>query len=158
MPADQVVGELDLAWLDACLTLDQRALNGLWTREQWSRELSDPRRLCLGHHDDQAGLTAIACGWLVVDELHITAVAVDPDHRRRGRAMEVLGALLQRARQHGANHATLDVAAENTPAIALYSQFGFRTAGCRKGYYQNGKDALIQWVRLSSSSTNDAHC
>lgn len=140
--------ELDLTWLDACLVLDDRALDGLWTREQWSRELSDPRRLCFGFTNDASGLIAIACGWLVVDELHITAVATDPDHRRQGHAKSVLDALLQRARQQDASHATLDVAAGNTSALALYGQVGFRTAGRRKGYYRDGRDALIQWLRL----------
>ena len=140
--------ELDLTWLDACLVLDDRALDGLWTREQWSRELSDPRRLRIGFTDDASGLIAIACGWLVVDELHITAVATDPDHRRQGHAKSVLDALLQRARQQNASHATLDVAAGNTSALALYGQLGFRTAGRRKGYYRDGRDALIQWLRL----------
>ena len=140
--------ELNLSWLDACLVLDDRALDGLWTREQWSRELSDPRRLCIGLTNDSAGLLAIACGWLVVDELHITAVATDPDHRRQGHAKSVLGALLQRARQENASHATLDVAAGNTSALALYNLLGFRTAGRRERYYRDGRDALIQWLRL----------
>jgi hypothetical protein len=39
---------LDPSWQQACLALDQRALNGLWTGEQWRRELDDPRRLCIG--------------------------------------------------------------------------------------------------------------
>jgi len=150
-----VVIELDVTWLEACLVLDDRALNGLWTRDQWTRELSDPRRLCMGLHADGDGLVAIACGWLVVDELHITAVATDPEHQRQGHATAVLAALLQRARQEGASHATLDVASGNNSALALYSRFGFRTAGCRKGYYQDGRDALIQWLRLHPARPND---
>ena len=155
MRSRPVVSELDVTWLEACLVLDDRALHGLWTREQWSRELSDPRRLCIGLHQDSVGLIAIACGWLVVDELHITAVAADPDHRRQGHAKSVLTALLQRARQPGASHATLDVATGNNSALALYRQFGFRTAGCRKGYYKDGRDALIQWLRLNPALENN---
>ena len=37
--------------LEACLALDRTALNGLWTREQWTRELSDDRRIALGIDD-----------------------------------------------------------------------------------------------------------
>ena len=60
----------------------------------------------------------------------------------------MLGALLQRARQENASHATLDVATGNTSALALYTLLGFRTAGRREGYYRDGRDALIQWLRL----------
>ena len=69
--------------LQDCLALDQRALAGLWSAEQWQTELEDPRRPCIGLRDGEA-LVALACGWLVVDELHITAVAVDPQRRRQG--------------------------------------------------------------------------
>ena len=83
----------------------------------------------------------MACGWLVVDELHITVIAVDPDHRQRGLGTHLLQALLQRARQEGAAHATLEVSSDNHPARALYRRAGFHTAGCRQSYYRNGQDA-----------------
>ena len=79
---------------------------------------------------------------------HITAVAVDPDRRRSGLGGVLLKALLQRARQQGAVHATLEVASDNVAALALYARNGFSTAGTRSGYYSDGRDALIQWCRI----------
>jgi ribosomal-protein-alanine N-acetyltransferase len=67
--------------LDHCLALDQRALGGLWSPDQWLRELTEDNRPGLGIWWG-AGLRAMACGWLVLDELQITAVAVDPAFRR----------------------------------------------------------------------------
>ena len=142
------VTDLDSSWLAACLGLDERALNGFWTVQQWRRELEDPRRLCLGLVKNQR-LLGVACGWLVVDELHITVVAVDPDERQRGHGRCLLLALLQRARQDGAAHATLEVSDDNIAALALYNRAGFRTAGRREDYYRDGSDALIQWCRLT---------
>ena len=115
------VTDLDSSWLAACLGLDERALNGFWSVQQWRRELEDPRRLCLGLVKNQR-LLGVACGWLVVDELHITVVAVDPDERQRGHGHCLLLALLQRARQDGAAHATLEVSDDNIAALALYNQ------------------------------------
>jgi len=120
--------------LGACLDLDQASLAGLWTREQWQQELSQSDRLCMGLVVDQR-LIAVAWGWLVVDELQIGAVAVAPD-------------VLREARERGAANATLEVSAANTAATALYGRCGFSTAGIRRGYYRNGDDALIQWLRL----------
>jgi len=133
--------------LPDCLSLDQRALDGLWTAEQWERELEDPRRPCLGIRDGGT-LVAVACGWLVVDELHITAVAVDPQRRRQGLGRRLLQALLQHAGSLGAEHATLEVSTANTAAQGLYAAAGFRNAGVRRAYYRNGDDALIQWLRI----------
>ena len=134
--------------LQAVLTLDRAALGGLWSESQWQTELADPRRPGLGLW--QGGqLQAMACGWLVVDELHITVVAVDPAQRRQGLGRQVLVDLLQQARDAGAHHATLEVASVNTAALALYARLGFAEAGVRRAYYRNGDDALIQWMRLS---------
>jgi ribosomal-protein-alanine N-acetyltransferase len=42
--------------------------------------------------------------------------------------------------------ATLEVRVSNVAAISLYEKYGFKKAGCRKGYYQdNGEDGLILW-------------
>jgi ribosomal-protein-alanine N-acetyltransferase len=132
----------------AVLALDQVALGGLWSEAQWQTELADPRRPGLGLWQD-GQLQAMACGWLVVDELHITLVAVNPARRRQGLGRQVLGELLRQARNGGARHATLEVAAPNTAAVALYAGLGFAQAGVRRAYYRNGDDALIQWLRLS---------
>jgi len=142
--AAAVLGPEDL---EACLALDGLALNGLWTRSQWSSELEDPRRPCLGLRDGDT-LIAVACGWLVADELHITAVAVHPLRRRQGLGARILQALLRESQRQGALHATLEVAASNQAGQALYAAAGFRTAGVRRAYYRNGDDALIQWMRL----------
>ena len=96
----------------------------------------------------EQGLIALACGWLVLDELQIGAVAVMPDQRRQGHGERALRALLQEAGRRGALNATLEVSSSNTAATALYQRCGFATAGIRRGYYRNGDDALIQWLRL----------
>lgn len=133
--------------LEACLSLDRRSLGGLWSREQWATELAEPRRPGVGL--GQAGtLVAMACGWLILEELHVTLVAVDPPWRRRGLGRRVLADLLAEGRGRGAERATLEVARGNAPARALYREAGFREAGCRRDYYRNGDDALIQWMQL----------
>ncbi|MDR2610639.1 MAG: ribosomal protein S18-alanine N-acetyltransferase [Clostridiales Family XIII bacterium] len=85
--------------------------------------------------------------WVVLDEGHITNVAVDPDYRRQGIAAMLLLKLLEAAREKGAKRFTLEVKRSNAAAIALYERFGFRAAGSRKGYYEeDGEDAVIMWT------------
>ena len=143
--------------LQACLALDRASLEGLWTSAQWQTELADPRRPGMGLWQADT-LQAMASGWLVVDELHITLVAVAPEQRRRGLGRQVLKALLEDARQQGARHATLEVAATNAAAVVLYHSLGFQDAGLRRGYYRNGDDALIQWLRLPPINDAEPGC
>lgn len=130
-----------------CLRLDRLALGGLWSAEQWERELSEPLRPVLGCRQG-AALLAMVSAWIVLDELQITALAVHPDHRRRGLARHLLVALFEESRQGGADRATLEVASSNTAARSLYAALGFREAAVRRGYYRSGDDALVLWRRL----------
>jgi ribosomal-protein-alanine N-acetyltransferase len=100
----------------------------------------------------QGELLALACGWLVLDELHITAVAVAPARRRQGLGRQVLALLLKRGQGLGAIRATLEVGRANVEARALYGWFGFQEAGVRRAYYRNGEDALIQWLNLAKTT------
>lgn len=53
-------------------------------------------------------------------------VAVDPAFRQRGIARRLTGAALDEIGRRGGKLAVLDVRADNTPAYALYRDFGFR--------------------------------
>ena len=146
----ETIRSLGIEALEACLELDDAALGGFWNRQQWHTELAEARRPCLGLWLGSQ-LQALACSWLVVDELHITAIAVRPQQRRRGLGGRVLAALLLEGTAQGAAHATLEVAADNSAAQALYAAAGFKTAGIRRAYYRNGQDALIQWIKLDQT-------
>ena len=90
----------------------------------------------------------MACGWVVMDELQITLIAVAPEQRRRGLGRTVLNQLLADANNAGAKQAFLDVAEDNLGAKALYSALGFKTISRRARYYRDGKDALIQSLEM----------
>lgn len=84
--------------------------------------------------------------WKIVDEGHITNVAVAPDHRRNHVGDTLIEALLQVTGELGVKKHTLEVRKSNISALRLYKKHGFKTYGERKGYYQNnGEDALIMW-------------
>ena len=82
--------------------------------------------------------------WLMVDEAHVTTVAVDPGWRRQKIGARLLLALLDVALARGAHEATLEVRLSNLPARRMYEAFGFRPVGLRPRYYSdNDEDALI---------------
>jgi [ribosomal protein S18]-alanine N-acetyltransferase len=80
-------------------------------------------------------------------DAHITTIAVEPEFRRRGVATRLLLVLAREARQRGMAALTLEVAASNGGAQALYGRFGLAPVGVRKNYYEDlGEDALIMWA------------
>ncbi|WP_449416662.1 ribosomal protein S18-alanine N-acetyltransferase [Phormidium nigroviride] len=91
-------------------------------------------------------LIGIGCLWSILEEAHITILAIHPDYQGQGFGQALLYALLKSAHQQKLEWATLEVRSSNLVAISLYQKFGFQEAGRRRGYYQDsGEDALILW-------------
>ena len=82
--------------------------------------------------------------WIILDEGHISTIAIDPDWRGRGLGELMLVALIEAAIAGGAGELTLEVRISNMVAQNLYQKYGFVQVGARKRYYHdNNEDALI---------------
>ncbi len=96
---------------------------------------------------DLVTLAGYAGLWLMVDEAHITTIAVRPEFRRRGYGELLLVALAEVAIDINARWLTLEVRVSNEIAQSLYRKYGFKSAGVRQRYYSdNHEDALIMWT------------
>jgi ribosomal-protein-alanine N-acetyltransferase len=85
--------------------------------------------------------------WVIVDEAHITNIAVHPHYRRRGIGEMLMKEMLERAKSHGALRMTLEVRVSNKTAQDLYIRLGFIATGIRRGYYSDtGEDATVMWL------------
>lgn len=143
------IRHLTPADLSAVLELDQACFGGLWTLEAYQRELDSPNSDLLGLFSPVCVIKVlgICCFWSILDEAHITILAVHPQYHRQGFGQALLYSVLKTARDRGLERATLEVRASNSAAISLYQKFGFKTAGRRRRYYKdNDEDALILWL------------
>ena len=94
-----------------------------------------------------ASIIGFAGLWLMVDEAHITTIAMHPDCRRRGLGELLLVNLIDIAYTISAKWVTLEVRVSNSAAQSLYHKYGFCEAGVRRRYYSdNQEDALIMWT------------
>ena len=136
--------ELGMMHINDCLELDQKSLKGLWTKSQWERELTDSKRICLGIIDLKTKkILGLCSSWLVLDELHITLIAVNPIHQRKGLGKFLLSDLIKRSRFLRTNQIHLEVKETNEPAKALYKSMGFKTTANRSNFYEDGTSALL---------------
>nr|WP_204598857.1 ribosomal protein S18-alanine N-acetyltransferase [Clostridium pascui] len=84
--------------------------------------------------------------WIIVDEGHVTNIAVHPDFRRKGIGTLLMDKLMFISKNENLIGLTLEVRKSNLSAQNLYKQFGFVEEGVRKNYYSdNGEDAIIMW-------------
>jgi len=138
----------------AAVALDNLCLGGLWQAEAYLREIESDKSTLLALHlstpelGDRPTLIGMGCLWSIVDEAHITLLAVHPDYRRQGLGQLLLFSLLEDAIARKLLWATLEVNENNSAAINLYKKYGFQIAGKRKNYYQPaGDDALVLWLK-----------
>ncbi len=84
--------------------------------------------------------------WLMLDEAHVTTIAVRPSVRGVGLGELLFIGLIDMSAVLGSRFVTLEVRVTNTVAQNLYRKFGFKEEGIRRRYYSdNGEDALIMW-------------
>ncbi len=85
--------------------------------------------------------------WAILEEAHITTLAVDPAQRGKKIAQALLVEQIEHLYKEKVKYITLEVRVSNAAAIKLYEKFGFKSLGVRKKYYQNNdEDALIMWT------------
>jgi ribosomal-protein-alanine N-acetyltransferase len=124
--------------------VDQACFNHNWTEESY---LEETKNMLSNYVVAETGAEIIGFGgfWQIIDEAHITNIAVLSAYRNMGVGQGIMNALYALARDKGCISMTLEVRASNEPAISFYLKNHFIQEGQRKDYYGNGLDGLIMW-------------
>ncbi|RNA66585.1 ribosomal protein S18-alanine N-acetyltransferase [Alteribacter keqinensis] len=136
--------------IDGVLAVEEACFPTPWSRTAFVNELKANQFAY--YLVAEAGERVIGyCGvWVIIDEAHITNIAVDPIYRRKGIGEALLTGGLELARTFGAEKLTLEVRVSNEAAQNMYEKFGFQRGGIRKNYYtDNQEDAQIMWVMIN---------
>ena len=127
--------------------IDREAFPTLWPPANYEREMKNGLAHYIVAGDEEGNIIGFAGLWLLVDEAHITNIAVWEKHRRQGIGERLLIAIIELAIELGANIITLEVRASNSKAQKLYAKYGFVRVGLRRGYYtDNREDAVLMSV------------
>jgi ribosomal-protein-alanine N-acetyltransferase len=132
--------------IEAIAQIERRSFPTCWNTQAYVTELSNPNAVYLvalygGRVVGYGGL------WVIMDEAHITTIAVDPDLRGHHIGERLLVEMLVGAERKGATRATLEVRETNDAAKRLYDKYGFVWVAIRKAYYSdNNENADILWI------------
>lgn len=104
--------------LEAVLEVSSLSLKESWSKESFKKELFNPlaKYLVAKENNKVIGFAGV---WTIVDEGHITNIAVHPKFRKRGIGNILLSSLIEHCKNWGCNSLTLEVRASNTPAQNL---------------------------------------
>lgn len=131
--------------VDAVHAIEKATFARPWSRQSFYEEMT--RNACARYLVavlPDGEIVGFAGVWIVIDEGHITNIAVRSDHRGQGMGRALTGALMQYAANLGVTYMTLEVRRSNAVAQHVYLSHGFIQVGVRKKYYEdNGEDALF---------------
>lgn len=129
------------------LRIEQRSFTTTWPSNAFYQELHENK---LAHYFvGRIGDRIVSYGgiWIILEDSHVTTIAVVPEYRGRKLGEMMLLYLLDRAMEGGASWMTLEVRESNAVAQELYRKYGFTTVSTRKSYYSdNGENALVMWA------------
>ncbi len=132
--------------------LERVCFENPWSERAFSEEVVREKSIPLVALEGRR-IVAYAIAWVVVDELHVVNIAVEPSHRRKGLGAALMNALIAEARRGGARLATLEVRSRNEAGISLYRSFGFTPIAVRRDYYRMPTDdALVMWASLEQNA------
>ncbi|QWU17194.1 ribosomal-protein-alanine N-acetyltransferase [Paenibacillus sophorae] len=133
------------------LVIEHEAFTMPWTGEAFRNELTHNHFAKYMVMEFDGRIIGYAGMWAIVDEAHVTNIALLEAYRGRKWGERLLDELMKTAAYLGMKSITLEVRVSNDVAQNLYRKKGFRPAGLRKGYYSdNREDALIMWADLPS--------
>ena len=140
---------MTIADIEEVYKIETESFSTPWSKEAFYNELTQNRfakYLVVQHDEELVGYCGV---WVVVDEAHITNIAILPGYRGMKLGETLLRKVMTEAKGIGAKSMTLEVRMSNMVAQNLYRKLGFQNGAIRKNYYtDNHEDALVMWVKI----------
>lgn len=140
---------MEIKDIDDVLKIEHESFAVPWSREAFINEI-EVNRFAVYVVLEDGGKVVGYCGvWVIVDEAHVTNIALLPEYRGKKLGEALLIQVIEVTKKMGAIKMTLEVRVNNHVAQGLYRKLGFQDGAIRKGYYAETKeDALVMWVNL----------
>ncbi len=137
--------------LGALMAIEHAQFPEPWSRKMMLEELENVETRRYSVAEESGTVIGYLGVMFILDEMHVNSLGTTPGHEGRGVAGSLLEDVMAVAKARRIARASLEVAASNTRAQALYRRFGFAPVGIRKNYYQRiGEDALVLWAEFAS--------
>ncbi len=135
--------------IDQVLVIEHKSFTLPWSRDAFINELTKNQFAVYLVLEDDGAVIGYCGAWIVVDEAHVTNIAVLPEYRGKKLGEALMKKMMEAAKELGAVTMTLEARVTNIAAQSLYRKLGFQNGAIRKNYYtDNQEDAIVMWVKL----------
>ena len=138
--------DMEVQHIDDVVRIEEMSFKTPWTKNDFISEFVNNK--CAKYRIVVKDKKIVAYGgmWILLDEAHITNIAVHPEFRGIGVGNALMEDLIETAKNNGVANMTLEVRTGNTAAQNLYKKFGFVDVAVRRKYYADtGEDGIIMW-------------
>jgi len=130
--------------LDEVVAIETRSFPTPWTKSSFESHLEHPEFAYYLVALDNEKVIGYAGLFFGGDQGQITNISISQTYHRQGIGSRLLRSIIEFSIAKGIVHLSLEVRKDNKSAQNLYSKFGFKIVGTRKGYYQEtGEDAYV---------------
>lgn len=143
------IKRMDPSDIDGVIKIEEASYGSHhWSKASFLQEITNELARYYALYTAEGLLAGYAGCWHILEEAHITTIAISPEFRRKKFSEALLRRVIDDCYKEKIKYITLEVRISNNAAINLYSKYGFSSFGTRKGYYQNNnEDALIMWTK-----------
>ena len=142
--AEPVLRRMTISDVPAVHRLEQAIFSMPWSEKDFVYEMTENKVARYLVIEETGEIIAFAGAHIILDQAHVTNIAVRQDCRGRGLGRMITRALMQYASNLGAEYLTLEVRQSNVAAQNLYKSLGFVKVNVRKRYYEDtGEDAWL---------------
>ena len=142
--AEPVLRRMTLLDVPAVHRLEEAIFSMPWSEKDFVYEMTENKVARYLVIEEAGEIIAFAGAHIILDQAHVTNIAVRQDCRGRGLGRMITRALMQYASNLGAEYLTLEVRQSNATAQNLYKSLGFVKVNVRKRYYEDtGEDAWL---------------
>jgi ribosomal-protein-alanine N-acetyltransferase len=135
--------------IEQILKIERLSFTTPWSRESFENELTKNQYALYIVLEDEKEIIGYCGSWVIIDEVHITNIAILPEYRGKKLGEALLRKVIEVVKGKGARKMTLEVRMSNYVAQSLYRKLGFLDGGVRRNYYSdNQEDALVMWVNF----------
>jgi ribosomal-protein-alanine N-acetyltransferase len=139
--------------IDAVAQVEKRCYTLTWNPNAYITELGNTNAFYAVIKRSDGRIVGYGGIWVIIDELHITTLCIDPDARGLKLGERLLNEMMDEGIRRGATRATLEVRESNIVAQGLYHKYRFEDVAQRKAYYSdNAENAIIMWAEDLTSA------
>jgi ribosomal-protein-alanine N-acetyltransferase len=148
-PDHLTIERMTAADVRAVTRIESLSFSTSWPASAFASELSDNKLAYyfVGRVGPAREIVAYGGIWVILEDAHVTTIAVHPDWRGRRYGEVLLLRLLREAMDRGASYISLEARESNIVAQNLYRKYGFSAISTRRAYYSdNGENAVVMWA------------